>query len=153
MKVERATYIGGCYGAASELSMMKEIRARGPIVADIKVPLTFSFYTSGIFSDDHAKELSRMRASGVSTSQLQSFSQGGSQISTRTLADYDIEWEFLNHSIAIVGWGEENGVKFWICKNSYGPDWGEGGYFRVRRGQNDFGIESQPSTFDPSLVQ
>jgi len=153
VKVERATYIGGCYGAASELSMMKEIRARGPIVADIKVPLTFSFYTSGIFSDDHAKELSRMRASGVSTSQLQSFSQGGSQISTRTLADYDIEWEFLNHSIAIVGWGEENGVKFWICKNSYGPDWGEGGYFRVRRGQNDFGIESQPSTFDPSLVQ
>jgi len=37
--------------------MMKEIRSRGPIVGDFKVPVTFSYYTSGIFSEDHAKML------------------------------------------------------------------------------------------------
>ena len=31
--------------------MMKEIRTKGPIVADIVVPLGFSIYKSGIFSD------------------------------------------------------------------------------------------------------
>jgi hypothetical protein len=36
--------------------MMKEIRARGPIVADINVPLGFSVYRGGIFSEDHARE-------------------------------------------------------------------------------------------------
>lgn len=50
-------YIGGYYGASSEMTMMKEIRARGPIVADLNVPLAFSLYKEGIFSDDHIKVL------------------------------------------------------------------------------------------------
>lgn len=37
--------------------MMKEIRANGPIVADLAVPLSFSYYTSGIFSDEHESQL------------------------------------------------------------------------------------------------
>jgi hypothetical protein len=37
--VEDFYYIGGYYGASSELAMMKEIRARGPIAADLNVPL------------------------------------------------------------------------------------------------------------------
>ena len=35
--------------------MMREIRAHGPIVADLNVPLAFSLYKEGIFSDDHVK--------------------------------------------------------------------------------------------------
>jgi C1A family cysteine protease len=61
-------------------------------------------------------------------------------------------WEFINHSIVIVGWGvdKKTGVKFWICRNSYGKWFGEEfGHFRVRRGQNDFGIESQGSYYIP----
>lgn len=33
--------------------MMKELRSRGPIVADLNVPIGFSYYKEGIFSDDH----------------------------------------------------------------------------------------------------
>lgn len=56
-RIEKSGFIGDQYGAGSELKMMKEIRARGPIVADLEVPLSFSYYTNGIFSDDHEKEL------------------------------------------------------------------------------------------------
>lgn len=54
VKLEKSYYIGDYYGAASELDMMKELRARGPIIGDALVPLEFFYYTSGIFSDDHA---------------------------------------------------------------------------------------------------
>ena len=29
-----------------------------------------------------------------------------------------------------------------LCANSWGPQWGEGGYFRIQRGVNECGIES-----------
>jgi cathepsin C len=61
--VEKSTYIGGYYGSASESNIMKEIRSRGPVVTDFLVPVTFSYYTSGIFSDDHEKELKRAKKS------------------------------------------------------------------------------------------
>lgn len=46
------------------------------------------------------------------------------------------------HAVVFVGYGEENGVKFWKCRNSWG-DWGENGYFRILRGINECAIEGQ----------
>lgn len=46
------------------------------------------------------------------------------------------------HAVKIVGYGEENGVKYWIGANSWNEKWGEKGFFRFIRGINDCGIES-----------
>jgi C1A family cysteine protease len=82
-------------------------------------------------------------------------SKATKEISVLDLSDYKIEWEFVNHSILIIGWGydEKTGIKFWICRNSYGTEYGEqGGHFRIRRGSNDFGIESNPSAYIPRII-
>ncbi|CAJ0943561.1 unnamed protein product, partial [Mesorhabditis belari] len=47
------------------------------------------------------------------------------------------------HTMAIVGYGTENGIDYWIIRNSWGPDWAEGGYFRMRKGVDNCGIETR----------
>jgi C1A family cysteine protease len=47
----------------------------------------------------------------------------------------------LDHAVEIIGYGSENGVDYWTVRNSWG-DWGEQGYFRLKKtsSTNDIGI-------------
>lgn len=45
-----------------------------------------------------------------------------------------------NHCVVIVGYGEENGAKYWTVRNSFSTKWGENGHIRLERGANTCGI-------------
>lgn len=49
-------------------------------------------------------------------------------------------------AVSIVGWGVDNGTKYWKVKNSFNEYWGEKGYFRIIRGINHCGFESSAVT-------
>jgi hypothetical protein len=46
------------------------------------------------------------------------------------------------HDISVVGFGVEDGTKYWTVRNSWGTHFGEQGFFRVVRGINNIAIET-----------
>ena len=48
--------------------------------------------------------------------------------------------KIINHAVLVYGYGTENGVDYWLVKNSWGTDWGNGGTIKIKRGTNECGI-------------
>jgi outer membrane biosynthesis protein TonB len=46
----------------------------------------------------------------------------------------------MNHAMQVVGYGSENGVAFWLVRNTWSDVWGEDGYVRVAAGANACGL-------------
>ncbi|CAJ1029482.1 Papain family cysteine protease, putative [Leishmania lindenbergi] len=55
------------------------------------------------------------------------------------------------HAVKLVGWGVQNGMPYWKLANSWNDDWGDNGYFLIKRGTNECGIESTGVAGLPSL--
>lgn len=47
---------------------------------------------------------------------------------------------YINTAGLVVGYGEENGVEYWRVLTSFGQDWGEEGFVRIRRSESAPGV-------------
>lgn len=106
-------YVGGFYGGCSEAAMMLELVKNGPMAVAFEVYPDFMNYKEGIYHHTG-------------------------------LADPFNPFELTNHAVLLVGYGHchKTGQNYWIVKNSWGTGWGEEGYFRIRRGNDECAIES-----------
>jgi cathepsin B len=53
------------------------------------------------------------------------------------------------HAISVLGFGVEDGLNYWLCKNSWGATWGMSGYFKIKMG--NCGIDEDMITCAPDL--
>ncbi|KAK4294724.1 hypothetical protein Pmani_032671 [Petrolisthes manimaculis] len=106
-------YLGGYYGACNEEIMLQTLVENGPLSVGYMVYDDFSNYEGGIYHH------------------------------TGTKNEFN-PLEATSHAVLVVGYGVEptTGEKFWTVKNSWGSDWGEDGYFRIRRGTNECAFET-----------
>jgi len=51
--------------------------------------------------------------------------------------------DFLGlHDVKIIGWGTEDNVDYWLVANSWNAEWGDKGFFKVKKGTNECKFES-----------
>ncbi|KAM4771064.1 tubulointerstitial nephritis antigen [Rhinophrynus dorsalis] len=120
--IEDSNYVYQCsppYRIPSdEREIMNEIMENGPVQAIMTVHEDFFLYKTGIYKH--------------------------TDINANKPEEYQMS---ATHSVKIIGWGALRGpdgkkIKFWIAANSWGNSWGENGYFRIVRGENECGIEN-----------
>lgn len=55
------------------------------------------------------------------------------------------------HAVKMLGWGVENGTPYWLIANSWNSDWGSNGFFKILRGSDECGIESEIVAGKPQI--
>jgi len=90
--------------ACDEDGIMKALAIQPVAVGVAGQKRSFLFYSGGVYDDE-----------------IEGGREGGTVV--------------LNHALVVVGYGrdEKTGLPYWRCKNSWGKEWGEGGYVRIRR--------------------
>ncbi|GMI67249.1 hypothetical protein like AT4G01610 [Hibiscus trionum] len=55
------------------------------------------------------------------------------------------------HSVKLIGWGtSDEGEDYWLLANQWNRSWGDDGYFKIKRGDDECGIESEVMAGLPS---
>jgi hypothetical protein len=136
----------------STISNIKRELLNGPVVASFFVPCDFMAPSIGY----KWKTTNGIFINGAYNNVLYNMSEK-SQGLKRFEKAYNInsakEWGNIimesgnpaAHAVSIVGWGTGNAgsygdVSYWIVRNSWGPNWNEGGYFRIA--MNDSGLNA-----------
>lgn len=52
----------------------------------------------------------------------------------------------LDHAVLAAGYGVENGLNYWLVKNSWGTSWGDNGYIKLAAvdGEGICGVQMAP---------
>lgn len=127
-KIKDYWYIGGSYGECNERRIMMEIMKNGPVVLSFEPDYTFMLYKKGIYHKPGLKNWMNQN-------------------------EQKPEWFKVDHSVVCYGWGEENGEKYWLLMNSWGKQWGQDGKFKMKRGEDELGIEFIGEAAMPYLVK
>lgn len=111
--VSEYEYIGGYYGATNEAEMMLALVENGPVAVALMMTNDLLHYGGGIY-----------HYTGI-TNEFNPF-------------------EATDHAVLLVAYGEDSRTheKFWTLKNSWGSDYGDDGYFNIRRGTDENAVES-----------
>jgi len=121
-KLFRASMAYAAAPPADVFGIQKELMNHGPVQVSFFVFSDFHSYRKGVYS--------------------------------RTPAAYG---PVGGHAVRLVGWGvaneqTEKSVDYWLLANSWSPLWGIGGFFKIKRGVNECGIESTPAAGMPRLL-
>ena len=117
------------YGVSSNVEkIQREIMTNGPVEAALTVYADFVNYKSGKYNDHE------INSRGNDVIGCLGFTGVYQHVSGKALG---------GHAIKMLGWGVEDGTPYWLIANSWNSDWGDKGYFKILRGRNHCGIESQ----------
>jgi len=135
---------GGFAHGSDEDSIMQEIHANGPVIVSFAASAIPEFiYNNGQSMRKETEVMTVIKQEKVATEP----SSKNAKI---------LPWSYTTHSILAVGWGEETApsgevLKYWVVRNSWGKDWGVGGYAKIRRGNNDAAIETSAPWVEPDM--
>lgn len=144
-KMSMAYIVAGtkAQNGASEENIRLEIWRQGPLATGFEVRQDFLLYWQQL---------------------LESKLTGAARVYRQTKATTDAAANPLvgNHAVQLVGWGEVEGVKYWVVANSWGAtnrgtspadldDYGHNGYFLMERGTNAYALESNVVTGLPAV--
>jgi len=106
---------------------------------------------SGSYSSDKVKASSAYSVRGVSQMQQELMTKGPLYVAFSVYSDFPTYKSGVyqhtsgsmlgGHAVELMGWGTEDGKDYWLVKNSWNEQWGDGGFFKILRGSDECGIE------------
>lgn len=137
---------GGCLGATAELAF-DYIHKNGGIATNADYPYTAGGGTTGSCITKNITKVATVtgfiknKENDVDTL-MAAVQRGPVSISVDAstwfgyssgIKDNCNKNAIIDHAVQLVGYGEDNGVKYWTVRNSWSEEWGESGYIRVKR--------------------